>query len=424
MKTRRSGARICIDLRREVTCGVGRSAYLSAFALDRTCATSGNRLVVLASPETQHLATAFPNSTVVVSDARYFSRADLFDLPDLVQQYADVFWSNQFYISPFFDIPVVTMIHDLWPIQFPGWLPDHEEVIARHGHEVLVTAHELIKYFDRVLLPQLDATLRLHYVSLRALADKFMMAMMLTAAYKAAIIATPSMYSYRQLADFCPAFQRKIRIVSPFAEPRLQVSGADVRSQIPQTSFQLLCVGKFDPRKNHRFLIEALRALFDILHPEKKITVNFVGDIGYRSFGKALVEAARRICQPPHRFMFHDRLPDELMPKTYAQSDLLLMPSLDEGFGLPLLEAMTVGLPALVSRRGALPEVGSCFVSYSDLASAELFAEDICRGLEDLAALRSRARLGQEDVRKRYSFARTVGEVNQVVDCVVCNGPH
>ena len=50
-------------------------------------------------------------------------------------------------------------------------------------------------------------------------------------------------------------------------------------------------------------------------------------------------------------------VPADRLPDVYRSAELLLLPSLDEGFGFPALEAMASGLPVVASNRGALPEV-------------------------------------------------------------------
>src|SRR5204863_6367 len=49
-------------------------------------------------------------------------------------------------------------------------------------------------------------------------------------------------------------------------------------------------------------------------------------------------------------------VPDDELPSLYARARVLLMPSLYEGFGLPVLEAMASGTPVVAANRGALPE--------------------------------------------------------------------
>ena len=48
---------------------------------------------------------------------------------------------------------------------------------------------------------------------------------------------------------------------------------------------------------------------------------------------------------------------DDERQRLYREASMLVMPSLDEGFGMPALEAMTIGVPVVAAERGALPEV-------------------------------------------------------------------
>jgi len=76
-------------------------------------------------------------------------------------------------------------------------------------------------------------------------------------------------------------------------------------------------------------------------------------------------------------------VPDEELPALYTGADLFVFPSLYEGFGLPVLEAMAYGKAIVVSRGGALPEVaGSAGISV-DPDDIDAFAEAIAHVLED-----------------------------------------
>src|SRR3954469_10518126 len=82
-------------------------------------------------------------------------------------------------------------------------------------------------------------------------------------------------------------------------------------------------------------------------------------------------------------------VPDEELPGLYARARVLLMPSLYEGFGLPVLEAMASGTPVVASNRGALPETSgtaALVVEPEDFPDAALRAVDddrlIAAGLE------------------------------------------
>lgn len=78
----------------------------------------------------------------------------------------------------------------------------------------------------------------------------------------------------------------------------------------------------------------------------------------------------------------------------YAGARLVVVPSLDEGFGLPVLEAMSAGVPVVAADRGALPEVLGDAGMLVDAADAGQFATAIERMLTDDAFARHCAELG------------------------------
>ncbi|HTV01873.1 MAG TPA: glycosyltransferase family 1 protein [Luteitalea sp.] len=87
----------------------------------------------------------------------------------------------------------------------------------------------------------------------------------------------------------------------------------------------------------------------------------------------------------------------------YDRARLLVLPSFDEGFGLPVVEAMAAGVPVVAARRGALPEVGGDAAAYVDPTDPDDLATIVARlwaSPEALAAMRTR---GSEQVR-RFSW--------------------
>ena len=79
-------------------------------------------------------------------------------------------------------------------------------------------------------------------------------------------------------------------------------------------------------------------------------------------------------------------VPNEDVPPLYAGAELYVLPSLHEGFGIPLLEAMACGVPVLTTGGGSLPEVaGDAAWVVEDPLDVEAFCEAILRLLSDQA---------------------------------------
>ena len=104
---------------------------------------------------------------------------------------------------------------------------------------------------------------------------------------------------------------------------------------------------------------------------------------------------------------------DEDLLKIYNMADALLMPSIYEGFGLPVLEAMSSGCPVITSREGSLPEVGGEAVYYVDANSADSIAE----GIEKLSKdERLREELSQKGFvqAKKFSLEKTINNLVRI----------
>jgi glycosyltransferase involved in cell wall biosynthesis len=98
--------------------------------------------------------------------------------------------------------------------------------------------------------------------------------------------------------------------------------------------------------------------------------------------------------------------PDEDVRALYGTATALVFPSLGEGFGLPLIEAMACGLPAAVSGVSALPEIGGEAAVYFDPANAAEMAAVISSLLDD-GSLRSRLREAGRRRAADFDWAKT-----------------
>ena len=114
----------------------------------------------------------------------------------------------------------------------------------------------------------------------------------------------------------------------------------------------ILFVGEITPRKNIGTLINAYSQLIK-KRPDAPILLLAGPVIPQSAEWKTAIE------EPPlrGRVICTGYLTREQLKKHYENARVLVLPSFDEGFGLPALEAMTIGVPVIVSNRGALPEV-------------------------------------------------------------------
>ena len=111
-----------------------------------------------------------------------------------------------------------------------------------------------------------------------------------------------------------------------------------------------LMVGTIQPRKN----IELAARAFVASRFARQGTLLIAGSLGYR--GVDIVRAVRTE-RGSEVVRFLGRVSDEMLARLLAQAEFVLMPSLDEGFGLPAVEAMSCGRPVIAGRVGTVPEM-------------------------------------------------------------------
>lgn len=113
----------------------------------------------------------------------------------------------------------------------------------------------------------------------------------------------------------------------------------------------VLTVARVDPRKNHLRMLQAFELLVQEGLPHRWIVAGPRGH-EWQEFARALERSLAR-----SRVQWIVDAPEEELPRLYAQADCFLFASLNEGFGLPPLEAMACGTPVVSSCVTSLPEV-------------------------------------------------------------------
>jgi glycosyltransferase involved in cell wall biosynthesis len=172
------------------------------------------------------------------------------------------------------------------------------------------------------------------------------------------------------------------------------------------TAPYILFVGTIQPRKNIARLIEAFAKL-----KTENIELIIVGKKGW---------LWEEILAAPEKFKIQDRITfldfvsNEDLPALYKNAQCFVLPSLYEGFGLPVLEAMKFGCPTIISNVSSLPEVGGDAAVYFDPASVDDIAEKIDKVIGDEKLRAEMTEKGYNQV-KKFSWEKTASKTLEVL---------
>ena len=171
----------------------------------------------------------------------------------------------------------------------------------------------------------------------------------------------------------------------------------------------LLTVGTIEPRKNLQVTLKAYSLLKQQLEDSPHLVI-----VGGKGWGDVrLVEAIREfgIEKQVEVLGF---IPDEQLWQLYREAEMLIYPSLYEGFGLPPLEAMAVGCPVITSNVSSLPEVVGDAGILVDPHNPQEIAEAMKRILQDASLAEQMRRRGLERA-KLFSWEKCAQETLKVL---------
>jgi glycosyltransferase involved in cell wall biosynthesis len=298
----------------------------------------------------------------------------LFELPDAVwharaardaRTRCDVFLATASYLTPWFlRIPAALVVHDLIPFQ-----PN-------------VHANRRAARIERATLRR--ALRRAQRVVCDSRATRNDLVQRFPFAEPKSTVVHPGVSEIFALAPGATAFdqaRRRYGLERPF----------------------VLCAGTLEPRKNLLRVIEAFAQLPERLREEHLLAI-----VGPRGWEDEEILARARAYGERVRLLGH--IPDDDLVALYGLCTVFCFPSLYEGFGLPLLEAMAAGAPSITSNVSSLPEVGGDGARYVDPTSIGQIAEALEQLLtspEARTTLGERARVQAA----RFSWGRAADEL-------------
>ena len=323
--------------------GIGRYVANLARALVPTLVKDDEMTVLRDStcPTTLDLAgLAGRRVSVVETPVSVFSLRQQWALPPLLRGlHADVYHSS-YYLMPYWSrVPAVVTIHDLIPLRFPEYY----------------TAFQRLVYGVAIRL----------------------------AGRTAMVVLADSQATAADLHRLLGLAQDRIRVVPAAADPRFrvctptEVSDARRKYGLPRKYVLHLSSGK--PHKNLVRLVDAWALVTSRGNTSGHVMV-LAGQVSPR-----YPEARDRIealgVEEDVRVL--GRIPDEDLPALYSGATWFVFPSLYEGFGLPVLEAMTCGTPVICANTSSLPEIAADTAITFDPADTEAIAEALSMALND-----------------------------------------
>jgi len=220
-------------------------------------------------------------------------------------------------------------------------------------------------------------------------------------------VITPSEFSKRRILSAYGLEEDKVVVLPNGVASAFRPMARESAQRWVRTHFGLrtpfvLTVGDLQPRKNHVGLIRAFESLVEA-HPQ---VPHHLVIVGKESWYASTVRARARRSSLADRIHFTGFVSDEALLGLYGACDLFVYPSLYEGFGLPILEAMACGRAVACSNTSAMPEVADSAAILFDPNSVD----EIALALRDLLLnpeLRQRMeRLGMQRA-ATFSWERT-----------------
>lgn len=296
--------------------------------------------------------------------------------------YDDKFWISGNPASPLVAIKLIWFVSKSSVAFLPGYIPP----LFSRGRYVF-TVHDL-NHVDR---PENSSFLK-------KLFYKFVVRRGCKKAYK---ILTVSEFSKKRIVEWSGVSPEKVVNVG---------NGVDESFNPDVAAYNLgkpyyLCVGNRKAHKNEARVVEA----FAHAHIDEDIHLVFTGET------EPSLEKLVQELNVFSRVKFIGSVTEEELPSLYKGARGLLFPSLYEGFGLPVLEAMACGTPVITSLCTSLPEVaGDAAILVDPMQTPEL--QDAIERLEQDASLRHELVAKGFDRAKLFTWEKTAQKVQEVLD--------
>jgi len=227
---------------------------------------------------------------------------------------------------------------------------------------------------------------------------------------RAARVLADSESTRRDLMELLGVDGEKISVVTPAVEPRFrrvedpdQLAAVRARYRLPPRF--ILGIGTLEPRKNFVGLIRAFAQMRRATGLDHALVI--AGRPGW--LYEAIFEQVERE-KLEGQVIFPGFVADADLPALYSLADLLAYPSLYEGFGIPVLEAMACGTPVVAGNNSSLPEAAGPAALLVDAQDVDGLADALMRALGDATLRRQMIERGYVQAR-RFTWQRSASDL-------------
>lgn len=229
-----------------------------------------------------------------------------------------------------------------------------------------------------------------------------------------AVIHSSSHATSATLRELFP--QARIETIHLGAPPRRDVETSSRPTALINigTAPFIVAVGTVEKRKNYRRLVEAFAIVAQEIRELQLVIAGSTGDNSDELI-QTLALLPPEVAQRVHLI---GRVSDENIAWLYQQATAMAYPSLDEGFGFPLLEAMSEQLPIVGSTRGSIPEIAGAAALLVDPLDVDALANAITKVVTD-SSLRTQLQNAATEQYNKFSWDKTALQlINLYTDLV------
>lgn len=238
----------------------------------------------------------------------------------------------------------------------------------------------------------------------------------LAAAKKSAFVVAPTQYASNQLAKYTGINPNKIQVIGEAPKTIATLISQNETTAIVKQILNLdyiLHVGTLEKRKNLTALIQAFKIVRENGFPNLKLVLVGKASNKITLDDSSAIKEAIIQQQLTNDVILTDYLGDAEVQQLYQKAKLYVFPSINEGFGIPVLEAFKYQVPVVIANNTCLPEVAGQGAKSFNPFSVKEMANTISTLLKDEALRQSYIEKGNAQL-QNFSWDKTAGALMQL----------